>query len=535
MKRLLPILILLALCFGAQAQSPTNRISLSIVVTNRAVTSNTLVINASTRTWTNASSATTIATNLVSTATTATNLYNAIASFSFGSGIFPRWQSETSMVLVAPLGGALAASQSGAWAILTLTTQSGPQTFTALWPIENIAVATNRTNQASAFVGGLSQFSTNAFATNSTASSNFLTKGASPLQTVISPVRFDGRTAVSSNFFATNGFTSALTNINPVTSNLVNFGNSIRSDGPGGNSFQAGSNALALSANTVALGNSSIATNAESTAIGFTATATNKSTAIGSKSSANSVSTAVGYNTKSIYNQATVIGGGAFDDGDYASVLGDGSEAGNGGTALGRATAARGTNSTAAGAGSTIDTFAPYSSALGAGISITHSNSTVIGSFGVSSGSNQIVLGTSTTWVQSPGIFAGNTHSNTTFRGTNAINGRVDFLSRANTGLANGNNAGVILGTNVYVRLSGATTIAYLGGFAAEQDGSFHVLQFTGAITNTFGNESGVDATPANRIITGTGADLSLTNTPLVVGLIYDATAARWRILSFHR
>ena len=130
--------------------------------------------------------------------------------------------------------------------------------------------------------------------------------------------------------------------------------------------------------------------------------------------------------------------------------------------------------------------------------------------------------------------------TNQVFRGTNVINGRVDFTSRANTSLVNGANAGIILGTNVYVRLSGATTIAGISGFAAEQDGSFHILQFSGAITNVIVNEANstdiaTDGTAANRIVTGTGTNFYATNSPLVIPVVYDATAARWRIMNFLR
>lgn len=535
MKRLFTILFVLALAFSATAQSPTNRISLTISITNIPVTGNNLVVNSSTRTWTNASSSTTILTNLVSTAGSATNLYNEIAGFPYSGGIFPRWLSETSMVLTAPLGGALAASQSGAWAVLTLSTQSGPQTFTALWPIENIVVASNRTNQASSFVGGLSQFSTNAFATNSTAGSNFLTKGASPVQDVTGPVRFGGRTAVSSGLYATNGFTSGLTNINPVFSNAVNYGNAIRSEGSGGNSLQVGSNATALGTRTVAIGNGALATNNDATAIGTSAIATNRAVAVGNAAVASGLSVALGNSASAFYDQSLAIGGSSVVSAQYGIAIGDGASASSADTAVGRTASAAGTNSLAMGVSATVGSDGLYSTAIGAASSSTHSNATVIGAFAASTGSNQVLLGTSSDWIQSPGVFAGNIHTNTILKGTNVINGRVDFTSRNNTGLANGNNAGVVLGSNVFVRLSGATTIAYLGGFAAEQDGSFHILRISGSITNTFGNESGVDPTAANRIITGTGGDLSYTNNPLVIGIIYDATSSRWNLMGVLR
>jgi len=176
------------------------------------------------------------------------------------------------------------------------------------------------------------------------------------------------------------------------------------------------------------------------------------------------------------------------------------------------------------------------SMAIGNSSSVTHSNSTVIGPLAVSTADNQVLLGSDAQTVELHGtvIVAGAT-TNVTMRGTNVINGRLDFKSRANTSPANGNNSGVILGTVVFVRISGPTTIGAYAGFAAEQDGSWHIVSFTGAVTNTFYNASGLEATAANRITTGTGGDLSYTNNPLVVLMVYDAATSRWIINSLLR
>lgn len=120
------------------------------------------------------------------------------------------------------------------------------------------------------------------------------------------------------------------------------------------------------------------------------------------------------------------------------------------------------------------------------------------------------------------------------FLTNNNIYGTI-YPARANTGLANGNNAGVVLGTNTYIRLSGATTIATIAGFAAETDGATHKLTITGAATNILANQSGIDPVAANRIVTGTGADITLINNPATVELIYDGSASRWQILNYSK
>jgi hypothetical protein len=487
MRNLLTIAIL-ALWLPAQAAEV---VTLTITVSNAPVTSNTLVVNAASRYWTNASASATIATNLTGTAPSATNLFNQIASFPYTGPLTLQWLTSTQMTLRTILGGSISASAAGGWATLTLNTQSGPSTFTALWPIENMVGATNRTNQASSLVSGLSNFSTQALAATSTTVSN-LANLYHP-QTIAGNKTFTGTNAFVkggwdrgsfSNAVNVSGTLGSLTNgyltnailSKPTMTNGANYGTAFRSPGSGGRSEQFGSNALAT-------GTASLAVGADSAA-----------------------------------------------SGDYALAIGSASIASaSSGIALGVAALASGTNSLSF--GSAAEATTNNAIAIGAGASTGWRNSISIGTSAAAGNSNQVVLGTSSYTTDIPGVFApSGTLTNLTIRGTNVINGRVDFTSRANTGLANGNNAGVVLGTNVYIRLSGATTIAAIAGFAAEQDGSWHIVQISGSVTNTILNESGVDATAANRIVTGTGADYSFTNSPSVIYLHYDATASRWRL-----
>lgn len=123
-----------------------------------------------------------------------------------------------------------------------------------------------------------------------------------------------------------------------------------------------------------------------------------------------------------------------------------------------------------------------------------------------------------------------------TLTGTNILNGRLDLTPRANSSLANGYNSGVILGTNVYIRLSGPSGAYTNAGFAAAVDGTYHVLQFDNPVSNfTILNDSGLEATAANRILTGTGGLLNYTNNPAILHVLYDANASRWRILTDRR
>lgn len=495
MKRLFPILFLLLLLPGsASAQVATQRITLTISITNRPVTSNTLVVNSSTRRWTNASTATTIQTNLVSTATSATNLYNQIANFPYSGGITPRWLTETSMALIAPLGGALAASQSGAWAILTLSTQSGPATFTALWPLENIAgPAVNKTNQASAFVSGLSAFSTNAFATNSPSIGNVLQKGAGPLQTVTGPVQLSGQvgTSISSQtnvslYNSTNrGYVVAITNGywtngilgSPKTTNLVNYGNAISSPGTNGsNSEQFGAGARATNSQSTAFGAGSLALGADSTASGAGATAAASS--------------------------ASAFGAGANAAGLYSSAFGN-----------------------------VADVTGQNSIGIGQAVSIAHSNVVGIGNGVTSTTTNQVLLGTASYTTVVPGMLAvTGTQTNTIFSGTNKFQLAISYSVTNITSLANGANE-IDPGFKTYIKVSGPSAAYSIDKIDKGYDGRVLTIQKTDSFTMTVVNNSGAGVLgDSAKILTGTGGTITITNNPGFVELIYDAAATRWGV-----
>ncbi len=517
MRNLLRFLLVLFClpAFGAGVE----RIAVTVTITNVPVTSNTLTINATTRTWTNLSSSAYILTNLVNINYSTTNLANNLASFPLSGPMTFEWLGTNSFRLRAPIGGALAASSVGNWCTLTLSTQSAVQTFAALWPMENLpGELSNRTNQASSFVSGLGIYSTNAFPTNSTAVSNHLTKGASPQQYVASPVQFNGTLRAGGAVALTNGFTSATTNINPVSSNLVNYGNAIRSEGTGGNSFQVGSNAQALGSFSTAVGNSSIAEGTRSIALGYGSFATNTD------------SFAIGTGAIAFTNNATAIGVSAYARGDQSLALGYGTDADINAVAIGPEVVA-GYQAMAIGGSAT----AYRSATLGFGATSAKTNSTAIGTSATTTTTNQIRLGTASDFVSIPGVLeVSGTQTNTTFTGTNVVNGRMDFKPRSNTSLANGYNSAVILGTNVYIRFSGPSAAYTNVGFASAQDGTYHIAQFDNpGLSFTLLDSSGLDVTPANRILTGTGALLNSTNNPAVFQLLYDGSVSRWRVLSF--
>jgi len=102
------------------------------------------------------------------------------------------------------------------------------------------------------------------------------------------------------------------------------------------------------------------------------------------------------------------------------------------------------------------------------------------------------------------------------------------------TGSANN----VALGNFGIVRLTGASaqTITGIDDVAASGTGASHIsgrrltLSNAGSSAATISNQS-ASSSAANRIITGTGADLSLA-ADMSVDLIYDGTTGRWRVVS---
>lgn len=121
-----------------------------------------------------------------------------------------------------------------------------------------------------------------------------------------------------------------------------------------------------------------------------------------------------------------------------------------------------------------------------------------------------------------------------TLTGTNTLNGDLAYGRFSNTSMINGNNAGILIGTNVIVELSGATTIAQYAGFVASRDGDTRMIRMDGAITNIIVDANdGVwspDGTSANRIVTGTGSALILTNKPSWAEVTYRAASSRWEV-----
>lgn len=523
MRKILSLIPVLFWSLLAAAQQ--TEITAVIVVTNipPGLSSN-ITVNAGTATtryWTNATagveSTHIMATNSIGW--TKTNLLSHIVAYpiyTVGGGptlaVSYSTTNTAAINLTAPLGTNITVTFAGNWATVSYFTNTYAQANPILNRTNAMSVI-NRTNAENSIVNLLAMGrSTNALPLNTKALSNYVDLATSQTfsnkgltHSVVTGGRLVNTTNVTAtNVLATNvtihivtitagtysGLVSALTNgiwtngilLSPILTNGANYGLPFRSPGGGSSSEQFGELASA---------------------------STNFAAVFGYGATAAWAASAFGYLASAAWSNAVAIGSGA--------------EAGAmGATAIGQNTDVQGYQSTGIGNAAATGSTHQRSIAVGAGTSTT--------------ASNQVMLGSSTHFIDVPGVVAiSGSQSNTTFRGTNKFNGRLDLISRADASLANGNNAAVVLGTNVYVRLSGATTIGAIAGFAAEQDGSFHIVEFSGAVTNLILNQSGVDPTAANRIVTGIAADLALTNSPSTIAVVYDGTASRWKLISFYR
>lgn len=251
--------------------------------------------------------------------------------------------------------------------------------------------------------------------------------------------------------------------MNPKTTNLVNYGNAISSPGSGASSEQHGTSATALGENSLAVGRLA----------SVTLTGTN-ATAVGNTSLATT----------------------------------------NGAVAIGSISEADGLNSIAIG----TSAWAPYD------------NSISIGTSAQALSANQIRIGSSARSVSIPGnLKVEGFTSNSIFASSNsfAAGADISFTRYPITSLANGNNAGVIVGTNIFIQVSGPSGAFTINGIAGGRDGKWIIVLNRTGQNMTIANDSGTDPVAANRIYTLTGADVATTGDGCAT-LIYNATDSRW-------
>lgn len=115
--------------------------------------------------------------------------------------------------------------------------------------------------------------------------------------------------------------------------------------------------------------------------------------------------------------------------------------------------------------------------------------------------------------------------------GTNRFDYAVSFTRTNITSLANGAND-LDPGLRAYLKVSGPSAAYSIDKIDKGWDGRRLLIQKSDAFTLTIPNNSGSGVLPdAAKILTGTGATLTITNNPGFVELIYDSDASRWGVI----
>jgi hypothetical protein len=492
-----------------------DRITATLVLTNAAGTTNgqTLTIVSGTttvRTWTNSVylAASQILTNSTA-AGAATNLWRQLLA-TVPIGVAPIVMTgPTNLVLYGQSGFPLLLTPSAGWASVSYVTQAVTAAYTVRIP-NTIESAAAKTNVASELVNWLNlSAATNQLAQASPALAQLL--GTTNTQTVTAAKTFTGAVILSnaagiyylgtisnaanisgainaisngvwyvgtiSNAAGITGNLGLLTNgllrtpilISPITTNLVNYGDAVSSRGTNALSEQFGTGALATNAYDLAVGQNARAGGGFTTVVGNTANGRAPQ------------STVVGYNASTAATATNAIALGTDSEGNYESSV-----------ALGTST----------------KTDRAW----------------------------QIKIGGANHHVDVPGgMVIRGALTNLITSGTNTFPAGSDlaFSRYALTSLANGNNAALPLGTNIFVEISGNSAAAAIAGLTAgpNRDGAFRIIEYRQTYTLTLLNESGVDPVPGNRLRTQTGSDLSSAG-PCVALVIYNGSAARWDLVN---
>lgn len=498
------------ICLKAHCQQV---ITGTLTVTNVAGTTNgeTLTINGTLRTITNNVQNTVQILLGTNSTLAASNVFNAYA-INPQSGMIVTWPNSTNIVTFQSYPGVLlSGSISTGWATLTFSTQSLTAATVVRVP-PSVEGAAMQTNIGSGLALYLEQ-STNALSDTNTFGSKY--DSLAQTQMLSGLKRFtnvagiwmgivSNSPAIGGNVWGlTNGYYSNSIIDRAVLTNGINYGNAFSSPGTAGGAEQFGVGASAAGSFSTAVGDGASAPSNSASAFGNAATAGwVQSTAIGNGAKANGVA-------------AVALGLSAIASANYSSALGTFANTANfsNSTAIGYIATNSANNQVMLGAGG-IQVVVNSNLAVYAG------GATITGAVSIVSGGLTIASGTTNQW---------HNGTNTWLAGADIAFTRFPISS-----LANGNNAGVIVGTNVFCDVSGpsgAFTINGLNG-SPNRDGKVVIIKNATGQTMTIANESGVDAVAGNRIKTGFSADQSYTNNPGMVTLIYDGSISRWIIQS---
>lgn len=461
-------------CFSA------DRITATVTVTNAPTTNGmTFVVNADTRTWYDSvtNPATQILTNATVTGAT-TNLYNHLLSTP-PTAVTPYLTASNTIRLDARTGSPLTVSGAGVYFSVTYSTQTVSVAYDLSIPYTATPSALRPTMTAG-LVDWLNLTSARAIYENSPAVANLV--GRTNSQTISGNKTFTGTILISNRAGIFEIGTISATNLNGIIGAI--------------------SNGIWYEADLV------------------------------NPSLMNGQNFGNPFRSPGSGSQSEQFGTAAAADGIASVAFGDLAAASeNYAIALGYSAHGSAVGGVAVGAGADVET--DYGAAYGynATVAATHTNSSAFGVGATTTAKHQIRLGTADEHVSIPGHL-----QHFTAEGTNDFPAGADlaFGRYAVTSLANGNNAAVPIGTNVFVEVSGPTGAFTINGIngSPNRDGKLVILINQTGQDMTIAHQSGTDPTAANRIITMTGADRATTANGSAT-LIYSAAASRWILIAF--
>jgi hypothetical protein len=207
------------------------------------------------------------------------------------------------------------------------------------------------------------------------------------------------------------------------------------------------------------------------------------------------------------------------------------SSVGPSGIAIGATAQASGNGAIGIGAGTSATGLG--ATAIGTGASVANTTSSAVGAGASTTANNQVALGTTgqSVWIPGNAEIDGSI-SNATFAGSITLNNSVTLARLDISSLANGGNSALPIGTNTWCTLSGPSGSFSLAGIASGSNGRVLLLENISGQQWTVSNQSGGDPVATNRIVTGTGSDITITNNPGWCELIYRGAVSRWEVHS---
>lgn len=488
MKKLFAIILLVMTCATART---AEQVEVFLTILETPHTGTNITINGVTRTFTNAHSSTTILTNLVAIGinNSATNLYFNLSAYTL-SAPQPVIQhiATNKLRFVFAVGYPGVITTIGSWASVTNFTNTITSGLTVRVP-KSIESASNRVHIGSRLIE-YAEESTNYFKPGWTAATYLVgTTNAqviSGVKQLIDPgllrplltnvVWLSGVIGRTTNGYWTNAVLDS-----PITTNLVNRGNAISSPGAGTGSEQFGTGAQANGLNSFAAGNTAIADGINSFAAG-----------------------------KDAYN-----------GGDSSVAVGTGVEIPAG---VGATNVTVYGNSSSAGA--------PNSGAFGSFVTVSQYHTNSFGMGESTTETNQTMLWGSTQKIRIPGqLQVTGSMTNNFLTGSNRVAGSWSLTRRTDSSQPIGFNIITNSASDSLVWLTAPAGTCTNVGFTEGYDGRIiRYIKYNGGYPMGIANQSGL-ASAERQVLTGTGADVTITNSPGWFDLQYDATLSRWILL----